>query len=396
MNEPLTIAGVAATEIVAPRDLPELAEIVRDRYARGSSFAFVGGGTQLDFGNAPSQLDTIVRTAALDRVIDYTPEDQTITVECGIPLAALDRVLAENGQMLPLDSGARERATVGGAIATNVSGRHRRHYGTAKDMIVGVSIVRPDGTPSRGGGKVVKNVAGFDLPKLMVGSLGTLGAIATVTLRVHPAPETTAFVSGAYEDDDGLVARDVAALDAALVRDRLEPVAVWATRRPDGRYRVTIEFSGSRVAVDAQCRACEALIAEFGVGVRTADAVEGEDETRARFAAAPRIRIGFPPASFAQFNDLVQPLIDGETALGAYPGVGAAYLRPSAAVDYRRLLEAVREREEMTAVVEAMPADWHGVDAWGNPPRALRVMRTLKTSFDPRGLCNPGRYVAGL
>jgi glycolate oxidase FAD binding subunit len=230
----------------------------------------------------------------------------------------------------------------------------------------------------------------------MVGSLGTLGAIATVTLRVYPAPEMTASVNGADEDDDGLVARDVAALDAALVRDRLEPVAVWATRKPDGRYRVTVEFAGSRVAVDAQCRACEALIAEFGVGARTGDEDEGEGETRARFAPAPRIRTGFPPASFVQFDDLVQPLIDVDTTLGVYPGVGTAYVRPSTAVDHRRLLEAVRKREEMTAVVEAMPRAWHGVDAWGNPPRALRVMRALKTSFDPRGLCNPGRYVAGL
>jgi glycolate oxidase FAD binding subunit len=376
-----------------------LAEIVRERYARGSTFAFVGGGTQLDLGNRPSGLDTIVRTTALDRVIDYTPEDQTITVEAGMTLGALDRILAEQGQMLPLDAGDRERGTIGGAIAANLAGRHRLRYGTVKDMIVGVAIVRPDGTPSHGGGKVVKNVAGFDLPKLMVGSLGTLGAIATATLRVYPAPEASAFVTGAFEDDDGFVARDAAALSAALVRERLEPVAMWASSRPDGRYRVTVEFAGSGVAVEAQCRACERLIAESGVSARScaSDSDEGERETRARYASAPRIKTGFPPASFAPLDELIRPLIDGDTTVLAYPGVGIAVIRPAASVDHRALLAAIRKREDMTAVVEAMPPQWAAdVDAWGNPPRALRLMRALKTSFDPRGLCNPGRYVAGL
>jgi glycolate oxidase FAD binding subunit len=399
MNESLAVAGVVPAEIVMPRDLDELAAIVGERYARGSTFAFVGGGTQLDLGNRPAALDTIVRTTALDRVIDYTPEDQTITVESGMTLAALDRVLAEQGQMLPLDGGDRERATVGGAIAANLAGRHRLRYGTVKDMIVGVAIVRPDGTPSRGGGKVVKNVAGFDLPKLMVGSLGTLGAIATATLRVCPAPEATAFVTGAYDEDDGFVARDVAALSAALVRERLEPVAMWASSRPDGRYRTTVEFAGSRVAVEAQCRACEQLIAECGVSARIceSDTDEGEHETRARYAAAPRIRIGFPPASLAQLDDLIRPLIDGDTSVNVYPGVGIAVIRPAESVDHGALLAVVRKREDMTAVVEAMPPQWAAdVDAWGNPPRALRLMRALKTSFDPRGLCNPGRYVGGL
>jgi len=398
MNDAVTVAGVVPAEVVTPRDLDELAEIVRERYARGSRFAFVGGGTQLDLGNRPAALDTIVRTTALDRVIDYTPEDQTITVEAGMTLGTLDRILAEAGQMLPLDAGDRERGTVGGAIAANLAGRHRLRYGTVKDMIVGVAIVRPDGTPARGGGKVVKNVAGFDLPKLMVGSLGTLGAVATATLRVYPVPETTAFVAGAFEDDDGFVARDAAALSASLVRERLEPVAMWAPSRPDGRYRVMVEFAGSRVAVEAQCRACERLIAESGVSARScaSDGDEGERETRARYAAAPRIKIGFAPASFAQLDELIRPLIDGDTTVLAYPGVGIAVIRPAASVDHRALLAAIRKREDMTAVVEAMPPQWTDVDAWGNPPRALRLMRALKTSFDPRGLCNPGRYVAGL
>ncbi|MEA2688067.1 MAG: glycolate oxidase binding subunit, partial [Candidatus Eremiobacteraeota bacterium] len=171
----VSIAGVTPRDVVTPRNIPELAEMVRELHGERKPFAFVGGGTQLELGNAPRALDTVIRTTVLDEVVDYTPEDQTITVQAGITLAELDGVLEPHGQMLPLDAADRERATVGGVVATNAYGRRRQRYGTAKDLIIGVGIVRPDGVRARGGGKVIKNVAGFDLPKLMVGSLGTLG-----------------------------------------------------------------------------------------------------------------------------------------------------------------------------------------------------------------------------
>ncbi|MEA2664257.1 MAG: glycolate oxidase binding subunit, partial [Candidatus Eremiobacteraeota bacterium] len=191
MTAALRIAGVTPREVVTPRTLDELSETVRALHDARTPFAFAGGGTELDLGNRPRALDTVVRTVALDRVIEHAPEDQVISVEAGITLAEIDRVLAAKGQMLPLDVIDRERATIGGVIATNAYGRRRQRYGAAKDLIVGVTMVRPDGTQARGGGKVVKNVAGFDLPKLAVGSLGTLGAIATATLRVYPIPEVT-------------------------------------------------------------------------------------------------------------------------------------------------------------------------------------------------------------
>ena len=122
---------------------------MRELHAARKPFAFVGGATQLELGNAPRALDTVIRTLGLDAVVDYTPEDQTITVEAGVTLAELDRVLAQHGQMLPLDAADRERATVGGVVAANAYGRRRQRYGTAKDLIVGVGIVRPDGVRAR-------------------------------------------------------------------------------------------------------------------------------------------------------------------------------------------------------------------------------------------------------
>ena len=133
MSSSIVVAGVVSRDAVTPRTIEELADAVRALLGERKAFAFVGGGTQIDLGNPPRALDTVIRTVALDRVVDYVPEDQTITVEAGLSLAELDRVLAQHGQMLPLDVVDRNRATVGGVIATNAYGRRRQRYGTAKD-----------------------------------------------------------------------------------------------------------------------------------------------------------------------------------------------------------------------------------------------------------------------
>ena len=188
----MIVAGVEPRAVVEPHGVAELAACVAALYASDSSFAFAGGGTELELGNAPHSIDTQVKVTGCDAVIEYAPQDQTITVEAGLTLAAVNAVLANEGQFLAIDAAEPERTTIGGAIATNLYGGRRLRYGSVKDTIVGIEIVRPDGTRARGGGKVVKNVAGFDMPKLMVGSLGTLGAIAAATFRVHPVAERRA------------------------------------------------------------------------------------------------------------------------------------------------------------------------------------------------------------
>ncbi|MDQ6649569.1 MAG: FAD-binding oxidoreductase, partial [Actinomycetota bacterium] len=239
----IAVAGVVPRDVVTPLSIGELALAVRELHDARKSFAFVGGGTHLELGNAPRALDTVIRMTALDAVVDYTPEDQTITVEAGITLAELDRVLEAHGQMLPLDVADRARSTVGGLVATNAYGRRRQRYGTVKDLIVGVGIVRPDGVRARGGGKVVKNVAGFDLPKLMVGSLGTLGAIATVTFRLYPIAQTTRAAALTFEHAD-----DAVAAARALTHRRLEPESVALYNGTT----LVVTIAGTKPGVDAQ------------------------------------------------------------------------------------------------------------------------------------------------
>src|SRR5262249_7892182 len=149
----------------------------------------VGGGTDLGLGAPPARLDAVLATSGLDRVVEHAPSDQIVVVEAGRTLGQLQSVLAEHGQRLALDPAMPGKKTIGGIVAADAFGPRRARFGSVRDLIIGVSFVRADGAAARGGGKVVKNVAGFDLPKLFVGSLGTLGLITTATFRLHPLPE---------------------------------------------------------------------------------------------------------------------------------------------------------------------------------------------------------------
>jgi len=374
------ITGVVPRAIVAPTSIAELAEIVRALHDERKTFAFVGGGTELELGNPPRALDTVVRTDALDRVIDYAPEDQTITVEAGMSFAQLDRVLAEHGQMLPLDVPDRERSTIGGAIATNAYGPRRQRYGTAKDLIVGIELVRPDGTRARGGGKVVKNVAGFDVPKLMVGSLGTLGAIATATLRVYPLPETRGAIR--LHAERGAI-RDLA---AAVVRRRLEPAAMIDD---------VLVFEGVAAGVAAQLATVREIARELTLSAEVLDEaalaeIEARDLT-ARAHGAWRMKETFRPADAPAPLAFVPPDRDESW----YPLLGVRF------TSFAEVQDAVPDRIGMGSfhgvVFAAVPRVHRGrVDAWGPPPPSFPLILALKERFDPHRICNPGRFVGGL
>ena len=211
------------------------------RESRGP-VAIAGGRTEVQ---SPPRADLAIETAPFDRIVEYVPADQVVIAECGVTLAALQRELAKHGQRLALDPPHPEKATLGGIVAANSYGPLRTRYGSVRDLIIGVSIIRADGTRAKGGGKVVKTVAGFDLPKLMCGSRGTLAFIATVTFRVHPVPEAGATLVARGSD-----ARGVVELVRKVRQLQLEPAAMMA--RKDRSYDVWIRFEGFREGVRAQ------------------------------------------------------------------------------------------------------------------------------------------------
>src|SRR5216683_1799692 len=185
------VSGVRPKLVVDPGTEKELAEVLRLSNEAGLAVIPRGGGTKLGWGNPPARADVILSTARLSAIIEHAWADLTVTVEAGCTIQRLQETLAQHGQRLALDPLWPEKTTIGGVLSTNDSGGLRLRFGALRDLIIGVTIALPDGTLASSGGKVVKNVAGYDLPKLVTGALGTLGVITRAVFRVHPLPRHT-------------------------------------------------------------------------------------------------------------------------------------------------------------------------------------------------------------
>jgi len=349
---------------ISPSNLDECSSAL----ASGHRIAFVGGGTQLDLGNPPNAVDAEVRTGRLTRIVDYSPSDMVLTAEAGVTLAQVNAAAAEHGQRLALDPPNAERATIGGIVATGAFGPRRARYGTVRDLIIGVTLVRADGVIARGGGKVVKNVAGFDLPKIACGSLGTLGMIAEATFRLHPQPEKSA--TAAFR---GLTASDVFEKTKSIRDMQLEPVSVVALRVSPGRYDLGVRFEGFSKGVDQQMRRLKALDEPF-------------DHDAGRTGGPTRVRIASLPSRFAEVDRIVESL--EPKAFAWYATLGIGYLECGAHGD--ALLKA---RGALGHLIVETKTD---IDPWGSAGNAFAIMESLKQRFDPERRLNPGRFVGGL
>jgi glycolate oxidase FAD binding subunit len=402
------VAGVVPAEVVEPATLDEAAETVAACARDRRRLVFAGGGTELGLGAPPEGLDLVLRTGSCRRVVEHAPLDQIVTVECGVRLADLQAALAAHGQMLAADPPWADRATVGGIVATGAFGPRRARYGAVRDLIIGVSFVRADGARARGGGKVVKNVAGFDLPKLMAGSLGTLGLIATVTFRLHPLPEATGTVL--FSGAGAPVAQRVMATVRAA---QLEPdaAAVLLGGGDDdsaARAELGVRFAGFAPAVETQCRRLLAVASELGAAAELLDQAGAAGfwmrHEAARAAPAElRAKIALLPAdpSFEElWLRLARALRQARAVL--YPTLGLAFV--AGGVERAdALARAVAEARALAAgrggsiVLHDAPASLRAlVDVWGAPPSALPLMRSVKQRLDPDRILAPGRFVAGI
>jgi glycolate dehydrogenase FAD-binding subunit len=335
-----------------------------------------------------------------------------VAVEAGITIAELQRALAPHGQRLALDPPFPERCTAGGVVAANAFGPLRTRFGPVRDLVIGITLVRADGVVARGGGKVVKNVAGFDLPRLFCGSLGTLGLVAEVVFRLHPLPEASATVTV-----EGLDAAEVRARVTAAQDERLEPVAL-AALGDGGRFRLAFRFEGFGPGVAEQTERLLAVLARLAPGGRAAERLAGRDEIalwalhEAQRRGDVRARASFAPASLVAAVDALRPL-EGALQGGGivlHPLLGIALVAgrlddaPAAAravegarAVLARGVGAPRPGVAGTLVLTAAPAALRAlVDPWGPPPPALELMRRLKREFDPDGRLSPGRFAGGI
>jgi glycolate oxidase FAD binding subunit len=399
-----SILGVPALEAYEPDSLDACTELFTRAAERKLRLGVIGGGTALGVGNAPSALDAVVFTRRLERVVEYAPEDQVIVVEAGITLARLQALARQNGQWLGVDAPQASNATLGGLVAVGGYGPRRTRYGAIRDLLLGVTLVRADGALARGGGKVVKNVAGFDLPKVVAGSLGTLGLIAEVTLRLHPLPEL-----GASFRSSGLDAKQVVQAMLGLRRAQLEPSSVVALRDAHGRFELGVRLEGFRQGVERDAARLLELAELAGTSrpERLSEELAASYWQRAetpRTSCSLRLRISALPTQLPNVHTWLEPLfavLEGARFVWyATLGIGFVAGDPGEPRQVAAALAGARGAAVWAGgslVVDAAPSTVRAeIDAWGPLPSAFPVMRELKQRFDPERRLNPGRFVGGL
>jgi glycolate oxidase FAD binding subunit len=411
------IDGFGPLPVVRPASAEEAGDLVRRAAAEGRAVYPVGGGTALGVGLPPARPGVALDTRGLAAVVDYPARDMTVTVQAGITVAELQRLLAAENQRLPVDVPRPERATLGGALAVNASGPRRYGFGTLRDYVIGISVVNDDGQEVKAGGRVVKNVAGYDLCKLHVGALGTLGVISQVTLKLRPQPEAQALVALGCEADG------LGALLDLLHRTRTRPCCLdllngAAVRAAAGEARVHLPEATWVVAVgfedndDSVSWQVKRLVQELGPdGARGMEARAGAvagplwralAELPARPDAALTFKANLLPSAVADFCRAAAALpekllLHAQAGSGVVRGHVLGDLTAERAAAMLKGLGDDAASAQGNLVVPHCPAEWkHALPVWGRPRDDLWLMRRVKEKFDPRRLFNPGRFLDGI
>ncbi len=396
-DDPFAIAGIAPAAVVVPATRGELAACVAESAARGAAVVPCGRGAHLGLGHAPERYDVALSMRALARIVDYAPGDMTVTVESGATLATLDEVLATEGQWLPLDPPLPAETTIGGLLAADLSGPLRGSYGRVRDYVLGMAMVTAGGVETRAGGRVVKNVAGYDLMKLFVGSLGTIGVLTETTLKVRPRPATTralelqcanpgdAIALAAALRDIDQVAQSIVAMDAPTTQGPVVRGVLGGVAADVAATRERILAAASRATVVRDGEPPDAWIAETRDLPYTAPADLVVRVTALR-ATAPRLVAAVAAAIGAKRTWM---RFDPRAATATF---GVATDDPAGALASIRMAAA-----RAVVVVERWPAALAAtIDVWSPLPPGLPLMRRVKAALDPRRTFAPGRFVGRL
>jgi glycolate oxidase FAD binding subunit len=447
------VAGVQPLIVATPASTEEASALLRAADGLGLAVVPRGAGTRLHWGNPPERCDLVIETTSLDQVIEHAAGDLVATVQAGLRLDRLAEVLESAGQRLALDPPALSlpahgrpaagrpastRGTVGGVLATGAAGPLRLRYGTGRDLLLGITVVRADGAVAKSGGKVVKNVAGYDLGKLFAGSGGTLGLITQATFRLHPLPARTAYVTATCA-----AAVDACRVIGAVMRSPASPVAAeinWPSANQ--QVQVTVALEGDPAGVAERSAELAGLLgregvasvadepppwwgagpaaqpdgtvlqiafwpAELGVvlaGIRAAATAAGLDlgvggsaATGVLCASAPA---GADPGAVAEFVTSLRIALGKSGRAPAQPGDehgGRAPARPGDGQGGRAPAPPADGQPARASVVvlHAPPEVGKLVDLFGPVP-SLALMRAVKNQFDPARTMAPGRFAGGI
>ena len=371
---------------VAPGNSEEVAAILR--FAHENRLAVVpwGGGTKQGWGY-PVTPAVLMETHRLNVIREHTWQDMTCTVEAGCTWASLQSALAQHGQCVALDPLWPERATVGGIVATNDSGALRLRYGSLRDLIIGMTIVLADGTVAHTGGKVVKNVAGYDLHKLMTGAFGTLGVITSVNFRLHSIPQCTqSFTFSAP------AAKPLGAWLLKLLHEQLSTLSIQLRGTAEG-FHLDIQLASLPEVLHTQADLLESLGRVEGLAMESATAAVW-DARQQQFSHFHDFvcKATMLPSEIAPFAERVRSL-GGESVTQATGIMTAGF--PAAAAEHLPQLRRELEAAGGSLMVLKQPAE-RKLDCWGTLPDSLPLMREIKRRFDPEGVLNPGHFLGGI
>ena len=405
----LSVDGLLPSTMMRPNDADDAARDLRACDLVPAAVVVWGGGTQMRLGNPPRHYEVAFSTGRMTRLLEYEPADLTCRVEAGRRLSNLQAALRAQGQRLPLDPPHPERATVGGMVAANSNGLSRGRYGTVRDWVIGIAVAYPSGKVARAGGKVVKNVAGYDLMKLHIGALGTLGVVAEVNFKVQTEPEAVSAMLAHFEapapaiDAATKLAHQYLAPSAAIVLDRdtlsgFLPPPLAGEGSGGGRWTLALKLEGYAREVEAAKDLAARIVREAG------GRLEGQGVPASFWDAA---RDWFSPEDDVVLLRAVtplhgiQPVIDAlpaeaQTIAQAASGVIDVRVPAASAVESVSRLREAAGAEGQVVVVAAPVEVKQALDVWGPPPPGFPIMRALKQALDPNGILNPGRFVGGI
>jgi len=422
------VDGARPLAAVEPASADELVELVRFAAAEKLAIIPTGSGTKLHQGMPPERYELAVDLRRLNRVLAYEPGDLTVSVEAGTRLRDLAGVLNEQQQFLPLAVPYASQATIGGILATNSPSPLRERYGGARDFVIGMEFVTGDGRRAKSGGRVVKNVAGYDLHKLMIGAFGTLGIITSANFKTFPLPRAMGTWTAEFAEPSGALR-----FRAAVAQSRLRPHAFdlacpeaarllalnsGTSRAQAARWMALIMAGGSDRAVERHGREFERLASAAGASSFARLAPEESAARRERLqefpalvaeasAAATLVKCSVVPSQFPALQEQARQIADGHELRSAriVRAAGLIYcaLLPESrqliarvAIAAAELFEAARQAGGH-AVIERCPTELkRRVNVWGAAGEELKLMEKLKAVFDPAGILAPGRYLGGI
>jgi glycolate oxidase FAD binding subunit len=413
------VDGILPRAIVTPSTVEDAAQVVAQVHEQHLTVLPRGGGSHMNLGGLADWIDILLTTHRLTRLLEHEGPDLTCHVEAGITLGALQTQLVTKGQRLALDPPEAEETTIGGMLATNASGPKRLRYGTARDMIIGLRVIQANGEIARSGGRVVKNVAGYDLNKLYIGSLGTLGIIVEANFKLQPIPpaERTLLLTFANVEDamhtviaitgSLLTPSSLELLDAGAASDMTD---LFGLHLPANGYTLAVDFEGNITTIERQIDETRLLARQHNALM--GNDLNGEDQTRFWDAVRTHTqgsltcKVSLPVSQVAHYLQQLERICrshDIEAATIAHAGNGILYieLRPSDAIS--RMVEAIAElRAQAQAtrgslVAERCPVELkRRISVWGEPGNNFQMMRQLKQQFDPQGTFVSGRFLGGL